>query len=91
MSEKILEILAQNGVIGLLAALEALIIRQFWTTIKEEREANKREIRELNEAYKAELKATAQDLLKVTNKVYETVNKLHELGEWAQNQKMPAE
>ena len=76
------EIIAEFLKVGLLGALclaEALVIKALW-----------KQVNELHAAWKADMKETTNQLLRVTEKVNETVEKVHDLGQWAQ-EKRPAE
>lgn len=71
MSQEIAAELLRNGLLGVLCLAEGLVIVRLWKQLNDEHNARI-----------AEAKETTRQLLAVTDKVNETIAKLHEIGEW---------
>ena len=70
MAESLVPELLKNGLLGLIVCALSLLLIHLW-----------RELREEHRSRLSEAKETTAQLLKVHDKVGETVEKLHDLGE----------
>jgi hypothetical protein len=80
MTQEIATELLRSGLLGAICLAEALVIVKLWN-----------QVNELHATWKAEMKETTRQLLAVYEKMSETVDKVHDLGEWAAQNKRPAE